>query len=82
MTDFGQIHYLKISLNSNMYTHTSLTVSSIIISGWVGAVAERKSRGPLGKIWVQTAKLKNRKILWINFRECLPGSDFVGYKLS
>ena len=38
MTDFGQIHYLKISLNNNMYTHTSLTVSSIIMPGWVGAL--------------------------------------------
>ena len=31
MTDFGQIHYLKISLNNNMYKHTSLTVSSNIM---------------------------------------------------
>ena len=38
MTDFGQIHYLKISLNNNMYTHTSLTVSSSIMPGWVGAL--------------------------------------------
>ena len=27
LADFGQIFYLKISLNNNMYTHTSLTVS-------------------------------------------------------
>ena len=33
MTDFGQIHYQKISLNNNMYTQTSLTVSSIIMPG-------------------------------------------------
>ena len=38
MTDFGQIHYLKISLNNNMYTHTSLTVSSTIMPHWVGAL--------------------------------------------
>ena len=38
MTDFGQTHYLKISLNNNMYTHTSLlSVSSIIMPGWAGA---------------------------------------------
>ena len=37
MTDFGQIHYLRTSLNNNMYTHTSLTVSSIIMPGWIGA---------------------------------------------
>ena len=24
--DFGQIFYLKISLNNNMYTHTSLII--------------------------------------------------------
>ena len=37
MTDFGQIHYLKIYLNNNMYKHTSLTVSSNIMPDWVGA---------------------------------------------
>ena len=35
LADFGQTDYLKISFNNNMYTHTSLTVSSIIMSGWV-----------------------------------------------
>ena len=37
MTDFEQIHFLKVSLNNNMYTRTSLTLSSIIMPGWVGA---------------------------------------------
>ena len=37
MTDFVQIHYLKISVNNNMYTHTSLPISSIIMPGWIGA---------------------------------------------
>ena len=36
LADFDQIHYLKISLN-NMYTHNSLTISSIIMPRWVGA---------------------------------------------
>ena len=33
LVDFGRIHYLEISLNHDVYTHTSLTVSSIIMSG-------------------------------------------------
>ena len=37
LVDFGSIHYLEISLNNDVYTHTSLTVSSIIMAGWVGA---------------------------------------------
>ena len=37
LEDFGQIHYLKISLKNNMYTHTSLTVSSIIMPSWIGS---------------------------------------------
>ena len=28
MTDFDQIHYLKTSLNNNMYTHTNRVVAS------------------------------------------------------
>ena len=51
MTDFGQIHYLKISLNNNMYTHTSLTVSSIIMPGWVGA-----SKNNLASVILQSTK--------------------------
>ena len=35
LADFGQIDYLKIYLNK-MCTHTSLTVSSIIMPSWVG----------------------------------------------
>ena len=31
LADFDQINYLKISLNNNMYTQTSLTVSSITV---------------------------------------------------
>ena len=50
-TDFRQIHYLKISLNNNMYTHTSLTVSSIIIPGWVGA-----SKNNLASVILQSPK--------------------------
>ena len=34
------------------------------------------------KVSLGFARLKNREILWINFRECLPGSDLVRYKLS
>ena len=36
LADFDQIQYLKISLNNNMYTNTSLTVSSSITPRWVG----------------------------------------------
>ena len=62
MTDFGQIHYLKISLKNNMYTHTSLTVSSIIMLGWVGA-----SKINLASVIFQsTIKIKKFELL-----ECL-----------
>ena len=27
LADFGQIYYLEISLNNNMYTHTSLIIN-------------------------------------------------------
>ena len=55
MTDFGQIHYLKIFLNNNMYTHTSLTVLQIIMSGWLGA-----SKNCLAAVALQsTKKFKN-----------------------
>ena len=37
LVKFGQIDYPKISVNNNMNTHTSLTVSSIIMPSWVGA---------------------------------------------
>ena len=36
LADFGQIHYVKVSLSNNMYTNTSLTVTSIIMPRWVG----------------------------------------------
>ena len=59
MTDFGQIHYLKISLNNNMYTHTSLTVSSIIMFSWVGA-----SKNILASVILQsTKKIKSSNFL-------------------
>ena len=32
LPNFGQILYQKLSLNNNMYTHTSMTLSSIIMS--------------------------------------------------
>ena len=51
MTDFGQIHYLKFSLNKNIYTHANLTVSSIIMSGWVGA-----SKNNLASVILQSTK--------------------------
>ena len=51
MTAFGQIHYLKISLNNNIYTHTILTVSSIIMPGWVGA-----SKNSLATVIPQSTK--------------------------
>ena len=51
LADFGQILYLKISLNNNMYTHTSLTVSSIIMPYWVGA-----SKNNLASVILQTWK--------------------------
>ena len=37
LADFDQIQYLKISLNNNMYSNTSLTVLSIIMPRWVEA---------------------------------------------
>ena len=37
LADFDQIDFLKIFLNSNVCTHTSLTVLSIIMTSWVGA---------------------------------------------
>ena len=51
MTDFGQIHYLKIYLNNNMYTHTSMAVSSIIMPGWLGA-----SKNNLASVILQSTK--------------------------
>ena len=51
MTDFGQIHYLKISLNNNMYAHPGLAVSSIIMPGWVGA-----SKNNLASVILQSTK--------------------------
>ena len=51
MTDFGQIHYIKISLNNNMYTNTRLTVSSFIKPGWVGA-----SKNNLALVILQSTK--------------------------
>ena len=53
LADFGQIYYLKISLNDNMYTHTSLTVSSIIMAGWVGA-----SKNNLASLILQSTQKK------------------------
>ena len=51
MTDFGQIHYLKNSLNNNMYKHTSLTVSSNIMPDCVGA-----SKNNLASVILQSTK--------------------------
>ena len=51
MTDFGQIHYLKVSLNNNMYTNTRLAVSSFIKPGWVGA-----SKNNLALVILQSTK--------------------------
>ena len=51
MTDFGQIHYLKISLNNNMYPHTSLTVPSIIMPSCAGA-----SKNKLASVILESAK--------------------------
>ena len=51
MTDFVLIHYLKIPLKNNMYTHTSLTVSSIIMPSWVGA-----SKNNLASVILQSTK--------------------------
>ena len=62
LAEFDSIcqHYLKISLN--MYTHTSLTVSSIIMPRWVGASKNNFniSNTPINK--------KNKKFY---FMECL-----------
>ena len=43
LVKFGQIDYLKISVNNNMNTHTSLTVSSIIMPSWVGASKSKQA---------------------------------------
>ena len=51
LADFGQILYLKISLNNNMYTHTSLTISSIIMPCCVGA-----SKNNLASVILQSTK--------------------------
>ena len=51
MTDFGQIYYLKISPNNNIYTHATLTISSIIMPGWVGA-----SKNNLASVILQSTK--------------------------
>ena len=51
LEDFGQIHYLKISLRNNMYTHTSLTVSSIIMPSWIGS-----SKNNLASVILQSTK--------------------------
>ena len=50
MTDFVLIHYLKIPLKNNMYTHTSLAVSSIIMPSW-GA-----SKNNLASVILQSTK--------------------------
>ena len=53
LADFCQIHYITkfFFLNNNMYTHTSLTVSSIIMPLWVGASKNnlRISNTPINK---------------------------------
>ena len=54
LVDFGRIHYLEISINHDVYTHTSLTVSSIIMSGWVGA-----SKNNLASLVLQSTQKKN-----------------------
>ena len=53
LADFCQIHYIPniFFLNNNMYTHTSLTVSSIIMPGWVGA-----SKNNLASVILQSTK--------------------------
>ena len=54
LADFDQIDFLKFFLN-NVCTHTSLTVLSIIMSGWVGA-----SKNNLASLITQsTKKLKS-----------------------
>ena len=65
LADFGQIYYLKISLNDNMYTHISLTVSSIIMPGWVGA-----SKNNLASVILQSTK-KNKKLYFLECSENL-----------
>ena len=42
LVKFGQIDYPKISVNNNMNTHTSLTVSSIIMPGWKNTPINQK----------------------------------------
>ena len=56
-TDLGQIHYRKISLSNNIYTHTSLTVSLIIMSScsWVGF-----SKNNLASVILQSKKKKKK----------------------
>ena len=54
LADFDQIDFLNFFLN-NVCTHTSLTVLSIIMSGWVGA-----SKNNLASLITQsTKKLKS-----------------------
>ena len=62
LADFGQLIYLNISLNNNMYTHASLTVSSITMPSWVGA-----SKNNLALVYSNQQKKLNK----FYFLECL-----------
>ena len=63
LADFDQIHYLKISLN-NMYTHNSLTISSIIMPRWAGA---SKNNFSISDTPINKKKLKS-SIFWNAWR--------------